>query len=130
MYELPVITVAVACTFNNVHACICDLHGIKIIILVGILLLSDRNWGHIDCLRLYITVIVELVLVLVLLAESYMTHDGLTTLLKTFHTVLRGLLNKLYSLLAGRDRGRDRDRDCGNDTDSVTIWCKALVKKG
>jgi hypothetical protein len=78
-----------------------DLHGVKIIILVGILLLSDRNWGHIDCLRLYIAVIVELVLVLVLLllAESYMTHDGLATLLKTFHTVLRGLLNKLYSLL-------------------------------
>jgi hypothetical protein len=52
-------------------------------------------------LRLYIAVIVELVLVLVLLllAESYMTHDGLATLLKTFHTVLRGLLNKLYSLL-------------------------------
>ena len=97
-----------------------DLHGVKIIILVGILLLSDRNWGHIYCLRLYITVIVELVLVLVLLAESYMTHDGLTTLLKTFHTVLRGLLNKLYSLLAGRDRGRDRDRDCGDGGGTMT----------
>lgn len=100
---------------------ICDLHGIKIIILVGILLLSDRNWGHIDCLRLYIAVIVELVLVLVLLllAESYMTHDGLATPLK-LSTPYCEDLNKLYSLLAGRDRGRDRDRDCGDGGGTMT----------